>query len=356
MRIVITGASGNIGTALLRELDSSWEVTGVARRVPDLTAEPYANVSWLHLDLGEPGAEEALARAFAGADAVVHLAWAISPVWDEPAMWRTNQDGTRHVLDAAAKAGVGHVVCASSVAAYGPGPRDEKVAEEFPRAGVPASAYSRGKAELEEVLDAFVETHPEIELARIRPCAVLQRPAAGEFTRWLLGPLISPGLLGGRLLPVPLWDGLRVQAVHSDDVASALRLILEQRAVGPFNLAAPDVLDANALARLFGGARVPVRKSVARFVARVAWTAGLQPLHPGWLELADRAALVDTTRAEVVLGWQPRHSTEDTLAELVDGLRAKAAGASPPLARASAGWRTRVRALGRLRPTHQSQA
>lgn len=353
---MITGASGNIGTALLRELAPSWEVTGVARRIPDVAAEPYARASWLQLDVGEPGAAEPLAAAFDGADAVVHLAWAISPAWGEPAMGRTNEDGTRHVLDAAAKAGVGHVVCASSVAAYGPGPREEKVAEGFPRTGISASAYSRGKAELEEVLDAFVEAHPEIEVARIRPCAVLQRGAAGEFTRWLLGPVIPPGLLGGRLLPVPLWNGLRVQAVHADDVASALRLILEQRAIGPFNLAAPDVLDATALARLFGGLRVPLRKSVARWVARFAWTAGLQPLHPGWLELADQAALIDTTRAELVLGWSPRHSTADTLAELLDGLRAKATGASPPLAGAATGLRSRVRALGRLRPTHQSQA
>lgn len=353
---MITGASGNIGTALLRELEPSWEVTGIARRIPDLVAEPYAGVSWLQSDLGEPGAADELARAFDGADAVVHLAWAISPAWDEPAMWRTNENGTRHVLDAAAKAGVGHLVCASSVAAYGPGPREEKVGEEFPRTGIPASAYSRGKAELEAVLDAFAEAHPAIGLARIRPCAVVQQGAAGEFTRWLLGPVIPPGLLGRRLLPVPLWEGLRVQAVHAEDVASALRLIVEQRATGPFNLAAPDVLDAKALAGIIGGLRLPVRKSVTRFAARVAWTAGLQPLHPGWLELADRAALVDTTRAEMMLGWQPRHSTRETVTELIGAVRDKVAGASPPLARASTGLKSRVRALGRLRPTRQSQA
>lgn len=353
---MITGASGNIGTALLRQLPEGWELTGVSRRIPDLTAEPYAGASWLQLDVGEPGSDEALARAFDGADAVVHLAWAISPAWDDPPMSRTNGDGTRHVLAAAAKAAVQHVVCASSVAAYGPAPRAEKVPETWPCTGIPASAYSRGKSELETVLDLFTAAHPEVGLARIRPCAVLQRSAAGEFTRWLLGPVVPPGVLGGRLLPVPLWDGLRAQAVHADDVAQALRLILERRATGPFNLAAPDVLDADALARLFGRLRVPIRKPFARFVARVAWTAGLQPLHPGWLELADRAALVDTTRAEVVLDWQPRHTTAATLAELVAGLREHAAGASPPLARARTGARSRLRGVTRMRPTHQSQA
>ncbi|HWD02091.1 MAG TPA: NAD-dependent epimerase/dehydratase family protein [Amycolatopsis sp.] len=356
MRIVITGASGNIGTALLRALDPGWDVTGVARRIPAVTAEPYSRAGWVLHDLARPGADEVLAGVFEGADAVVHLAWAISPGWDDPPMARSNADGTRHLLAAAAKAAVPHVVCASSVAAYAPGPREEKVTEAWPCTGIRANAYSRGKAHLETMLDVFTASHPEVAVARIRPCAVLQRPAASEFTRWVLGPLVPLSLLGARLLPVPLWDGLRAQAVHADDVAQALRLILEQRASGPFNLAAPDVLDADALAGVFGGRRVRVGKTFARVAARMAWTAGLQPLHPGWLELADQAALIDAARAEQILGWQPRHTSEASLAELLAGLREHAAAASEPLAPAPDDLPTRLRALTRMHPTHQSQA
>ncbi|NBH05614.1 NAD-dependent epimerase/dehydratase family protein, partial [Amycolatopsis sp. SID8362] len=83
-----------------------------------------------------------LTALFEGAAAVVHLAWAISPLRGDPPMWRTNDHGTRHVLAAAADAGVPHLVVASSVAAYGPAPRWDKVSEYHPCTGIQHSAYS----------------------------------------------------------------------------------------------------------------------------------------------------------------------------------------------------------------------
>ncbi|UKD56859.1 NAD-dependent epimerase/dehydratase family protein [Amycolatopsis sp. FU40] len=356
MRIVITGASGNVGTALLRALEPGHDLVGVARRVPDRAAQPYSRAEWQPVDIGAPGADEALTEIFAGADAVVHLAWAISPAWGDPPMARTNEGGTANVLKAVGNAGVGQVVCASSAAAYAPEPNDEKVTEDWPCRGIAASAYSRGKADLEDALDLFTSAHPDVAVAWMRPCAILQRRAAGEFTRWLLPPALPPRLIGGRFSPVPLWQGLRLQAVHTDDVAEAFRLALAQRAVGPFNLAAEDVLDASAFAHAVGGARVTVPKPVARTVARAAWLAGIQPLHPGWLELADRAALVDTSRARLVLGWAPRYSSAETVQDLVAGMRRKEGAPSAPLASARPGLLDRARTLGRGRPTRQSQA
>ncbi|WP_020661499.1 NAD-dependent epimerase/dehydratase family protein [Amycolatopsis benzoatilytica] len=356
MRIVITGASGNVGTALLRCLEDVHEVVGVARRVPDHAVGPYSRADWHSVDIGEPGADRVLADLFAGADAVVHLAWGVSPAREDPPMSRTNADGTANVLEAVQNAGVGHLVCASSVAAYSPAPRDDKVGEEWPCHGIAASAYSRGKAELETELDQFVSAHPQIRVARMRPCAVLQRQAAGEFARWSLGPALPPRLIGSRFLPIPAWAGLRVQAVHADDLAEALRLVLDQRAVGPFNIAADDVLDSTALAHVLGGTRLPVTNPVARTATRAAWLAGLLPLHPGWLELADQAPLVDATRARLVLGWIPRHSSADAVRDLVEGLRRGDGAASAPLAVSRPGLLGRVKAMGTGRPTRQSQA
>lgn len=356
MRIVITGATGNVGTALLAALEPGHDVVGLARRLPDTTAEPYRRAGWRAVDVGERGADRELTELFAGADAVVHLAWAISPVRGDPPMWRTNDHGTRHVLAAAAAAGVPHLVVASSVAAYGPAPRWEKVAEDRPCTGIPGSAYSRGKAGLETLLDRFEERHPDVRVARLRPCAILHRRAAGEFARWLLGPVLPATAIGGRL-PVPLWTGLRAQIVHTADVAEAIRLVLDRGFTGPVNLAAPEVLDADALAAILGGVRVPVPKPVVRAAARAAWFTGALPMHPGWLELADRAALADTTLAETALGWQPRYDAASALAELVDGLRSGAGAASTPLAPPRRdGVVSRLRSLTRVGPSHQSQA
>ena len=62
MRVVIVGASGNVGTALLRQLATDATVTsvvGVARRAPDrVPPAPYDIASWHSLDIGEDGPDE----------------------------------------------------------------------------------------------------------------------------------------------------------------------------------------------------------------------------------------------------------------------------------------------------------
>ncbi|MGY6651736.1 NAD-dependent epimerase/dehydratase family protein [Amycolatopsis sp. TRM77291] len=349
MKIVVTGASGNIGTALLRALaGDGHDVLGVARRHPDTTVAPYSSARWVQQDIGANDAWPGLTEIFGGADAVVHLAWAIHPRADDPAMRRTNLAGSANVLRAAADAGVKHIVCASSVAAYTPADRWAEVDEEWPCGGLPESAYSAGKAAFESKLDEFCRDHPEIGVARIRPCGVVQPDAAAEFSGWLLSPLAPPLPLGGKWLPVPLWPGLRMQVVHSDDVAQAIRAILDRRATGAFNLAGEPVLDSRDLAGLAGGFRIPVPLRLLTGLAWPSWRLGLQPLHPSWLRLADRASLVDTRRAREELGWRPRHDAAATIKELLAAIRAGRRGDSHPLDPP----RDRIR-LGR--PSHQDQ-
>ncbi|MEV0338906.1 NAD-dependent epimerase/dehydratase family protein [Nocardia sp. NPDC050713] len=349
MKVVVTGASGNVGTALLRALRAEdWEIVGVVRR-PPAERGPYARARWVRCDIGAPGAVGVLREAFADADAVVHLAWAIHPRSGEPLMERTNLAGSANVLRAVADCGVRHLTCASSVAAYAPAPRWQRVDEAWPSSGVPGSAYSRGKAVLEALLDGFAVEHPGVRVARIRPCGVTQAAAAAELADWASSPWLPRILIGHRWLPIPLWKDLRLQLVHSEDVAAALRLILTRQASGPYNLAAEPVLTTAELAATFGGFRLPVPLPALTAAAWASWRLGVQPLHPGWLELADRACLIDTAKARRELGWAPRHPADAVAAELAEGLRTRRTGDSPPLAPA----RARPR-LGH--PTHQTQA
>ena len=82
MRIIVLGATGNVGTALLERLHAADEVTsivGVSRRGPDRTGAPYDDVEWHRLDVAEPTAAGRLSEIVAGADAVVDLVWVIRP-------------------------------------------------------------------------------------------------------------------------------------------------------------------------------------------------------------------------------------------------------------------------------------
>lgn len=337
MRVVVTGASGNLGTALCRVLsDAGDAVVGVARRVPPNSP------GWVTCDIGAPAAEVVLGRAFEGADAVVHLAWAVQPAPGEPDMRRTNITGSAHVLRAAERAGVPHVVVASSTAAYTPSATP--VNEDWPRGGVPGSAYSAQKVELERMLEG------RAGVAVVRPSAVVQPDAGAEIGRWVLSPLIPPPVLGRRWLPVPLWPGLRAQVVHAEDVARAILVILRRHAVGAFNVAADPPLRAPEFARAFGGFLLPVPLVVLRAVAWPTWRLGLQPAHPGWLRLAGQVSLVDCARLRA-LGWEPEHPPREALESFVAAV-AEGRGTWGPLAPRRKGW---WRRLGFGRPVHQSQ-
>ena len=341
MRIAVVGATGNVGTSLLEALAAEPAVdsiVGIARRRPTLERD---KVEWASADIRR--AE--LAPLFRGADAVVHLAWAIQPSHNPALLHATNVEGSRRVFRAVAEAGVPALVYASSVGAYSAGPKDRRVDETWPTEGIPSSFYGRHKAAVERLLDRFEREQPQVRCVRLRPGLIMKRESASEQRRYFAGPLF-PGALARRgLIPVvPNVKRLAVQLVHASDVAQAYRLALTGEARGAFNIAAEPVLDAPALARLLGARLVPLPAAALRAATALSWRLRLQPTPSGWVDLALGVPLLDWSRARRELGWEPRRSSAEALLEVLAGLREGAGGATPPLAR-RAGGRVREREL-----------
>lgn len=333
MRIVITGGTGNVGSATVRALETEdrvTEIVALARRLPESPPAAGSKVRHVAADI----VTDDLTAAFRGADAVVHLAWAIQPARDRAQSRAVNVDGTRRVLEALADAAVPVVVHASSVGAYAPHPGDTPVDESHPATGIRSSFYSADKADAESVLDEFAHAHPEIRVVRLRPGLIFQRGAAAEIRRLFLGPFFPGAIVRPSLIPLlPRVAGVRFQAVHADDVAQAYRLaLLDDDARGAYNVAAPPVIALTDIARLLKARTVPVPFGVARVVADLTWRARLQPTPAGWLDIAAQAPLMDTTRAERELGWAPAMTGEGALSELLGGLRDGAGSPTPPLA------------------------
>ena len=329
MRVVVVGATGNHGSSLVRRLSRDPEVeaiTGIARRLPTLA---IPKVTWVSRDI----ARDPLDEAFAGADAVVHLGWLIQPGRDERTTHAVNVEGSRRVFEAAAGAGARTLVYASSVGTYSPGPKDRRVDESWPTSGISTSFYSRHKAAVERILDAFEPAHPDMRVVRIRPGLVFKREAATQIRRLFVGPFLPRAVVRRMLVPVvPDLPRLRFQAVHTDDLAEAYRLaLLRPEARGAFNIAAEPVLDPTILAKVLGAKKVPVHPGLARSAAALTFKLRLQPTEPGWLDMGLGVPLMDTGRAQRELGWEPKRTSVEAFEELFDGIRENAGLETPPL-------------------------
>jgi UDP-glucose 4-epimerase len=330
MRVVVVGATGNVGTSVLRALEADASVTsvlGIARRPP--AHEESSKMEWARADI----VGDDLVSHFDGADVVVHLAWAIQPSRDEAKLRAVNVGGSSRVFAAAEEAGVPALVYASSVGAYSPGPKDRAVDESWPTGGISTSFYSRHKAETERLLDRFEARNDSTRVVRLRPALIFKGDAASEIRRLFAGPFLPTFLLRPEWIPVvPRIARLRFQAVHSLDIGEAYRAaIVNGDARGAFNVAAEPVLDPDELADLLDARTVSLPAPLVRRLTDVTWRLRLQPTPPGWVDMALGVPVMDTARAREELGWRPVRSSRDALLELIEGMRQGRGAPTPTL-------------------------
>jgi UDP-glucose 4-epimerase len=339
MRVVVTGASGNVGTSVLEALGAEpkvKEVVGIARRLPEVE---MLKVEWVGADVLEFN----LAPFFEGPDAVIHLAWAIQPSRDEAVTKRINVEGSRRVFEAAAAAKAGALIYASSVGAYSPGPKERQVDESWPVEGIPTSFYSRHKAATEDLLDELEGRAPDLRIVRLRPGLIFKSEAASEIRRLFAGPFLPGFLVRKQLVPLlPKVPRLRFQAVHSRDVGEAYRQAVVRDVHGAFNIAADPEIGIEELREFFGARGFPLPAKALRAAADLSWKLRLQPSPPGWVDLALGVPMMDTTRAREELGWEPTLTSLEALDDLLKGLRNAEGGPTPPL-EPSAGGPMRAR-------------
>lgn len=330
-KIVVTGASGNIGTAVLRELAAGGEreIVALARRRPP-HSEPSVrtNVTWHEADISA----DDLTPLLQGADAVVHLAWKMQPTHDPEVTWATNAVGTRRLLEAVQQAEVPALVCVSSIAAYSPVDHDNPVDEQWATDGTSRANYCREKAYVERLLDALEEANPQTRVVRMRPTFVFQRSAASEQRRIFGGPLARPSLLRRSLIPViPVPKGLRFQAVHAGDVARAIEAAVRLPVRGAFNLAGDGVIRREQLGELMSARTVEVPPRLASEALSLAWRLHAAGVPGSLLDALMRVPVLSTERARRELGWEPQHTGTEAMEALLQGLPARAGSRTPPL-------------------------
>jgi dihydroflavonol-4-reductase len=308
MRILVTGATGFIGSCLCRALTRQAHDVVALHRPTSLLAGLEGLPVRRHLgDMLDP---ESLGRAMRGVEVVFHTAAPMRPGADPRAATEAHVVGTRNVLDAARQAGVRRLVHTSSVAALGipdgpptSSPQDAQLLDERHAWNyIPARwpyAFAKHSSEL-EVLRAVDRG---LEAVIVNPSAVF---GAGDWYR------TSRSLVAylARGAFVPMIPG-GVNAVHIDDVIAGHLAALdcgipgERYILGGENLTLPELLRITAEVV---GQRPPRLKVPLVMVAPVRWL--LEPLRrwlrlpiePSLLWLAGYHFFYDMRKAQVQLG------------------------------------------------------
>ncbi|MBS1887949.1 MAG: NAD-dependent epimerase/dehydratase family protein [Actinobacteria bacterium] len=321
LTVAVTGPTGEIGGPLIDALEASeavGAVRGMARRPFDPAAAGWRKATYQRGDILDRGH---LAALFEGADVAVHLAFAI--FGDREETRRINLDGSRNVFEAAVEAGVGRLVYASSVAAYGFHPDNpQPLTEETAAIGSSSFYYSAQKAELEEALDEIL-AGSELEAYVFRPCVV-----AGPRAPMLIEQTVAAARLGDPaprlrrqvleriplLRPVLPDAGVPLQLVHHDDVAAALAAAVEGRGEpGAYNLAAGGEITIADIARALGWRSVRVPRPALGVGTAVAGRLAFVSPQLEWATALTTPVIMDTAKARRELGWEPRFDAAETL-------------------------------------------
>jgi dihydroflavonol-4-reductase len=319
MRVAVTGASGHLGGAVVRQLlDAGASVRALVhddrRALEGLALEIHEG------DLREPGV---MARLVDGCERVLHLAAVISlEPKDEPLMQSVNVDGARMVVDACRAAGVRRVVHVSSIHAFSALPVDAPVDETRGPAESNAPPYDRSKAAGEAVIREAVAAG--LDVVVVNPTAIVGpydfRPSRmGEVLLDLYHRRL-PGLVAGG------FDWVDVRDVSASVLAAAER---GERG-GRYLLSGQwrSVVELAAIVEAATGVRKP------RMVSPMWLARAVAPIAVGWATLRKRRPLftpislvalrnhkdVCSDRARAVLGHTSR-PLDDTVRDTFEWFR-----------------------------------
>ncbi|HEU4386080.1 MAG TPA: NAD-dependent epimerase/dehydratase family protein [Anaeromyxobacteraceae bacterium] len=307
--VLVTGSSGFVGTRLAGELARrGTSVRALVRAGSDLGGLGDPRIQPVAGDVLEP---ESLRRAAAGCREVYHLA-AHARAWarDPATFCRVNVEGTRHLLEAARRAGVRRVVVASSVVTLGDTPPCTVGDEGSPRSRRPLTEYEASKLEAER--EALRASGDGLEVVVVNPTRVYGQG------KWTEGNSVSRYIdlyTRGRLPFLLAGGGAVANYAYVEDLVSGFMAAMERGRPGERYILGGENATLRRLLDLVDDAsgrrhlRLPLPAGLARGIARLEvfrahWLGGSPLITPGWLETFLLDGAFSCAKAERELGYR----------------------------------------------------
>jgi dihydroflavonol-4-reductase len=324
VRTLITGSTGFVGSAVLRQLiNAGHSVRALVRHNSD-----RRNLAGLPVEIftGDLTDRPSLDRALGGCSTLFHVAadyrlWVPNP----QELYETNVAGTRHIMLAAAQAGVTRIVYTSSVATLGLTP-DGSPADEYTPVSLAdmVGHYKRSKFLAEAEVKRMAEEQ--------RLPVVIVNPSTPVGPRDIKPTPTGRMIVDAASGRMPAYVDTGLNLVHVDDVAIGHLLALERGEIGErYVLGAVNVTLKEILTALAAitGRRPPRIRLPHNLVFPIAYVSEAWARIAGGNEprvtlvgvrLAKKKMFFSTEKARRVLGFHPR-PIEEALRDAVDWFR-----------------------------------
>jgi nucleoside-diphosphate-sugar epimerase len=305
----ISGGAGFLGLHLARRLLADGHDVRTLDVAPLDDAELERSVHELRGDVRDP---ERVRELVAGADAVVHAAAALPIQASRESIRSVNVTGTEHVLDAARQAGARRVVFISSTAVYGV-PERHPIEEDDPLVGV--GWYGESKIDAEALCRVAA-----VETTIIRPKTFVGPERLGVFE------ILFDWIREGRRIYILGKGHNRYQLLAVEDLVEAIvrAAAAPEAARQALNVGATEFgtvrSDLQALIDHAGSSSrlQPVPVKPAELALRALELLHLSPLAEWHYKTAHRDSFVDVSKAQRLLGWEPRLSNREALIQTYD--------------------------------------
>ena len=311
--ILITGASGYLGSQLLKHLYALQQPEGAKKKASfkvvatDVRKKPEAEqldgIIYDTLDVRTPKVEQLLKKH--KIKTVVHLAAIVVPPKRRDIAFEhsVDVDGTRNVLDACLATGVKRFIITSSGAAYGyHADNPEWLTEDDALRGNDIFPYSRHKRLVEEMLAEYREKHPKLEQTIFRVGTILGGNTRNQITD-LFDKAVTLGIRGSRSPFVFIWD--------QDAVACLTQAILGKKS-GIYNLAGDGCLTPKELAREMKKPYVELPANLIRKGIGVFKKIGLTQYTPDQVLFMQHRPVLDNRKLKEEFEFIPQKTSLET--------------------------------------------
>ncbi|WP_102262455.1 SDR family oxidoreductase [Mesobacillus jeotgali] len=263
MNILITGASGYLGTQLVRRLIEMNNTTGQKWNIiatdirSDSSFKKEEGIRYIQLDVRSPQVQEVMRENHI--HTVVHLATIVTPGKKSNREFEYSVDvkGTENVLQACVKNQVKRIVVTSSGAAYGYHPDNpEWIKENHAIRGNEEFSYSHHKRLIEELLADYRNKHPDLEQVILRIGTILGDTVKNQITN-LFEKRVLLGISGSDSPFVFIWD---------QDVVGCLLKAITVRETGIYNVAGDGALTIDEIGEILGKPVIRLPASLVKSV------------------------------------------------------------------------------------------